>query len=181
MLDRKAARKAKDSGRDFKKDSDTGKLIINSDSDSAAGSEVDEDARLAGAAYQEALTSADGFTRDARGRVKFNKDTKKRRRDAMNVDENEDVEMADANASGTQGGKNKKQKRKAPTKVGQEFKAKVSLLELYYFYSLTRSTQRAGGDVKKGGMDPYAYLPLSQAAKGGKARGAQRVTVTGKW
>lgn len=34
--------------------------------------------------------------------------------------------------------------------------------------------------MKKGGVDPYAYLTLSQAAKGGKGKGQQKFTVTGK-
>lgn len=31
-------------------------------------------------------------------------------------------------------------------------------------------TQKAGGDLKKGGLDPYAYVPLKQAAKKGNRR-----------
>ena len=30
------------------------------------------------------------------------------------------------------------------------------------------ATQKAGGDVKKGGVDPFAYMSLSQAAKKGR-------------
>jgi ribosomal RNA-processing protein 12 len=39
--------------------------------------------------------------------------------------------------------------------------------------------QKAGGDVKKGGVDPYAYMTLSQAAKkkGGKSG---RIGIAGK-
>lgn len=37
--------------------------------------------------------------------------------------------------------------------------------------------QKAGGDVKKGKVDPYAYLPLSQAAK---RKGRDRIGVAGK-
>ncbi|KAI5117784.1 hypothetical protein M0805_000427 [Coniferiporia weirii] len=160
---RKAARKPGADASKFKTDESTGKLLIKPDSDADGDTGApDEDARLAGGAYQEALTSADGFTRDARGRVKFHKDTKKRRRDAADAEstfENADVEMAEANAEG----KNKKLKRNNSVKIGQEFKAK-----------------RAGGDIRKGGVDPYAYLPLSQAAKGGKGKGNQKVTVTGR-
>ena len=43
---------------------------------------------VAGAAYKESLTSVDGFTRGPHGRVKFNKDTKKRRRENEEEDEN---------------------------------------------------------------------------------------------
>jgi ribosomal RNA-processing protein 12 len=74
---------------------------------------------VAGTAYRETLTSADGFTRGPNGRIKFNKDTKKRRReeDAMDVDVDLD-EMSP--------GKSKKTKKKDELKFGHEFKAKVS-------------------------------------------------------
>ena len=38
--------------------------------------------------------------------------------------------------------------------------------------------QKAGGDIKKGGVDPYAYLPLSQAAK--KKGGKDKLGIAGK-
>ncbi|KAJ7578515.1 armadillo-type protein [Mycena floridula] len=132
----------------FKTDDETGKMIIDEDSDSemvpdAAPTDVE------GTAYREAITSVDGFTRGPNGRVKFNKDTKKRRRDEANDDG--DVEMGDPEAADS--GKNNANKRRKNPKLGHEFKAK-----------------KAGGDLKKGGVDPYAYLSLSQAAKkkGGK-------------
>lgn len=78
--------------------------------------QMEED--VAGTAYRESLTSVDGFTRGPNGRVKFNKDTKKRRRE----NEDDDVEMADAEATS-----GKKAKRKADPKFGHEFKAKVRL------------------------------------------------------
>lgn len=74
---------------------------------------------VAGTAYRETITSVDGFTRGLNGRVKFNKDTKKRRREN---DEMEDVEMADGEAPVA---KSKKNERKPNIKFGQEFKAKV--------------------------------------------------------
>lgn len=77
---------------------------------------------VAGTAYRETITSADGFTRGPNGRVKFNKDTKKRRREAD--DAGEDVEMADGEATG---GK-RSDKRRADSRLGHEFKAKVSSL-----------------------------------------------------
>jgi len=138
----------------FKTDEDTGKMIIDnisdSDNDDAAAA-----ADPAGSAYREAITSVDGFTRGPNGKIKFNKDTKKRRReeDAM------DVDMVDADE--VIGGKAKKPKKKNEPKFGHEFKAK-----------------KAGGDVKKGGVDPYAYMSLSQAAKGGRGRG--QIGITGK-
>lgn len=75
---------------------------------------------VAGIAYRESMTSVDGFTRGPNGRIKFNKDTKKRRREA---DEAEDVEMADGEMAPIS---TKKNKRRAEPKLGHEFKAKVS-------------------------------------------------------
>lgn len=95
---------------------------------------------VAGAAYREALTSADSFTRGPGGRIKFNKDTKKRRRE--NAVEDGDVEMGEVESG-------KPEKKRSEVKIGHEFRAK-----------------KAGGDLKKkGGPDPYAYVPLGQAAK----------------
>lgn len=86
------------------------------------GADDDETVRqqdVAGTAYRETITSVDGFTRGLNGQVKFNKDTKKRRREN---DEMEDVEMADGEAPVV---KSKKNKRKTDIKFGHEFKAKV--------------------------------------------------------
>ncbi|KAJ6587164.1 armadillo-type protein [Mycena vulgaris] len=126
----------------FKTDDDTGKMIIDEEGEDAGQPDAAVD--VAGTAYRENITSVDGFTRGANGRVKFNKDTKKRRRD--NEDLDGDVEMGDGEAGA---GKFKKAKRRTTEpKFGHEFKAK-----------------KAGGDVKKDGVDPYAYMSLSQAAK----------------
>jgi ribosomal RNA-processing protein 12 len=46
--------------------------------------------------------------------------------------------------------------------------------------SLLKGFQRAGGDVKKNGVDPYAYLTLGQAAGGKKGRGKAKVSILGK-
>ncbi|KAG6920273.1 hypothetical protein DXG01_005042 [Tephrocybe rancida] len=140
----------------FKTDEDTGKMIIDDEQGSdneGAGPSTD----VAGTAYRETMTSVDGFTRGPNGRVKFNKDTKKRRREEL---EAEDIEMADGE---TGPAASKKNKRKAEPKLGHEFKAK-----------------RAGGDVKKKGVDPYAYLSLSQAAKKGGRGGRSNLGITGK-
>ena len=63
---------------------------------------------VAGTAYRESLTSVDGFTRGPNGRVKFNKDTKKRRREDNDA---EDVEMADVQTSAA-----KKEKKRSGRK-----------------------------------------------------------------
>jgi len=85
-------------------------------------SDVDDDdapeaTNTGGTAYQEALTSIDGFTRGHNGRIKFNKDTKKRRME-------EDVMDVDASEMSPE--RVKKTKSKDEPKFGHEFKAKVS-------------------------------------------------------
>ncbi|KAI0062893.1 NUC173-domain-containing protein [Artomyces pyxidatus] len=136
----------------FRTDTDTGKMIIDDSSDSDAAHEAED--VVAGGAYREAMTSVDGFTRGPNGRVKFNKDTKKRRRENAAEEIDADVEMAEVDSG--RGGK-----RRSEVKLGREFKAK-----------------KAGGDLKKGGLDPYAYVPLGQAAKKGNRR--SRIGVAGK-
>ncbi|KAG1878300.1 armadillo-type protein [Suillus subluteus] len=137
----------------FKTDTDTGKIVINEDESDIEVSSRKAAKDVAGSAYRESMTSVDGFTRGPNGRIKFNKDTKKRRRE--NEDEDGDVEMVDGAATAT-----KKNKRPIEPKLGHEFKAK-----------------KAGGDVKKGGVDPYAYMSLSQAAK---KKGRNRTGIAGK-
>ena len=124
LLDAKSNRR-KQPGQDasrFKVDEDSGKMVIDEGPDS------DEDpaenpSDVAGTAYREAITSVDGFTRGPNGKIKFNKNTKKRRREEEAI---EDVEMADAQDTPT-GGKPKKPRSKSEPKLGQEFRAKVSV------------------------------------------------------
>ncbi|KAJ8077206.1 pre-rRNA processing protein [Marasmius tenuissimus] len=157
----------------FKTDDDTGKMVIDeNDSDEETSTPQQKSKEdVVGTAYRESITSVDGFTRGPNGRIKFNKDTKKRRReaqeaedDAMDVEENP-----------------KKQKTKqSNSRPGQEFKAKVKDPSvLSKDRPLTTTLQRAGGDVKKNGVDPYAYVTLSQAAgkKGGRKN---QIGITGK-
>ena len=97
--------KRKKPGQDatrFKTDEETGKMVL----DEGENDDVNMDDDLAGKAYRESLTSVDGFTRGPNGRVKFNKDTKKRRRDD---DDAEDIEMGDAQTRGK-----KEKKRSEP-------------------------------------------------------------------
>jgi ribosomal RNA-processing protein 12 len=98
-------------------------MIIDEEEDGAAAKKHAAD-NVGGSAYRESITSVDGFTRGPNGRVKFNKDTKKRRHDNNN-EMDEDVEMADAD--GAAAVKGKKAKRQVEVKLGHEFKAKVSL------------------------------------------------------
>jgi len=168
----KSRRKPGQEASRFKTDGTSGKMIIE-DSDSSAdenpanprnpGKSVHKgidtsavakgDTDGAGTAYIESMISTDGFTRGPNGRVKFNKDTKKRRRAEAELEDSMDVDEPAAIGAKTATPPNKKLREK---KLGHEFKAK-----------------KAGGDVKKGGLDPYAYVPLGQAArhqKGGKGR-----------
>lgn len=106
---------------------DAGKLVIESSDDEAADDRQED---VVGTAYHESLTSVDGFTRGPRGQVKFNKDTKKRRREADERDQ--DVEMADPEAAQARPPKNKK---KTDARLGQEFKAKASALRRFTAFS----------------------------------------------
>lgn len=100
--------------------------MIIDDSDGSANEtshihkEGSKDEDITGKAYKESMTSADGFIRGQGGRLKFNKDTKKRRREDMD----EDVEMADGENTGT--GRKKKEEKKE-LGFGHEFKAKVCM------------------------------------------------------
>jgi ribosomal RNA-processing protein 12 len=101
----------------FKTDEDTGRMVIedsDEDDEVAVGGEA-----VAGEAYKESMTSVDGFTRGPNGRIKFNKDTKKRRREEA---ETEDIEMGGVTVPSP--GKKAKGKRQEP-RLGAEFKAKV--------------------------------------------------------
>ncbi|PWA02640.1 hypothetical protein BB558_001204 [Smittium angustum] len=82
--------------------------------------------------YKESLTSADGFTRGMRNKIKFNK----RKSDDFAGDEDDIKPKETQNA----GKGNKRQK----ADVGNEYKSK-----------------RGKGDIKKKGkLEPYAYVPL---------------------
>lgn len=101
-------------------------MIIDEDSDSDAPPsraqvQVRKGEEVEGTAYKDSMISVDGFSKTPSGRVKFNKDTKKRRRVEMeDGDAAMDVDMADA----TVGDKSSKKKAK-DIKLGSEFKAKV--------------------------------------------------------
>lgn len=119
LLDTRSERKRKldqDASR-FKTDEDTGKIIIDEDASDKDG-QLSTD--LAGTAYRESITSVDGFTRGLNGRVKFNKNTKKRRQE---VDTPEDIDMADGESVPLAP---QKKKVKDESRIGHEFKAKVS-------------------------------------------------------
>ena len=114
----KKSRKLGQEAARFNVDAETGKMIIdNGDKANDETIEVEED--VVGTAYRDSIRSVDGFSRGPNGRVKFNKDTKKRRREELEG-EVEDVEMGDATANA-----GRKGKRHSPGKVGKEFRSKV--------------------------------------------------------
>ncbi|BGP27011.1 ribosomal protein [Rhodotorula toruloides] len=116
--------------------------------------------------YLEAMRGEDGHTRDARGRIKFNKTQGKRSRgdDYDDDDPERDVPVTEGLKELDVSGKKRwKKQKKEVQQVGSEFKAK-----------------RAGGDVKKNGMQPYAFVPLQQVAgKKSNQKGAPKVGITG--
>jgi ribosomal RNA-processing protein 12 len=99
----------------FKTDAETGRMIINEDN---SDSDVPQSKYIEGNLYKESFTSIDGFTRGPNGKIKFHKDTKKRRREEM---DEEDIEMVDAVVREA----SSKSRKRHEVKVGQEFKAKV--------------------------------------------------------
>lgn len=76
---------------------------------------------VVGTAYRNSISSVDGFSRGPGGRVKFNKDTKKRRREELEG-EIEDVQMGDVTIN-----TNRKSKKRSPEKLGKEFRSKVRI------------------------------------------------------
>lgn len=93
-------------------------MIIDGDEANGDAMEVGED--VVGTAYRDSIRSVDGFSRGPSGRVKFNKDTKKRRREELEG-EIEEVEMGDAAVN-----TGRKNKKTSPEKLGKEFRSKVS-------------------------------------------------------
>jgi len=100
-------------------------IIDDSDSDEANAEQQQED--VVGTAYRESMTSVDGFTRGPNGKIKFNKDTKKRRREEDAI---EDVEMVDVEEPKADS-RHKKSKKHNEPKFGHEFKAKVCFVFIF--------------------------------------------------
>ncbi|SCV66891.1 BQ2448_5537 [Microbotryum intermedium] len=161
----------KDLERHFKTDEKSGRMRFDDEGEKEGDGEVrirDQEREMMGAAstslsmgaYLEAMRGEDGHTLDAKGKAKFNKTQGKRARSGEFDDDDDDVQMDDAT-----GAKRKKKQGSSSSRetvrVGQEFKAK-----------------RAGGDVKKNGMEPYAFVPL-QAVAGKKAKGGPKIGLTG--
>ena len=93
--------------------------MIIDDGDEAGGETMEVEEDVVGTAYRDSIRSIDGFSRGPNGRVKFNKDTKKRRREELEG-ETEDVEMGDVAAN-----TGRKSKKRSPEKLGKEFRSKV--------------------------------------------------------
>ena len=118
-LQAKKHRKPGQEASRFKTDAETGRMIIGDDnSDEEVSQSRHRPEYMDANSYKESLTSVNGFTRGLNGRIKFHKDTKKRRREEMSED---DVEMADTAVDEVVS----KSKKRNEIKVGQEFKAKV--------------------------------------------------------
>lgn len=106
---------------DFKTDKESGRMIIDEDGSDQEPSAGDV---LAGSAYQTAITSVDGMSRDARGRLKLNKANKRGRA----VEAENDVDMLEGIMDDDRD--RKKKARRVPEKLGTEFRSKVGLVNL---------------------------------------------------
>jgi hypothetical protein len=120
-----SAKKRRRPGQDaeaFKVDADTGRMVID-DSDSEPEQQKQPSAadRVAGSAYQTAMTSVDGMRRDDRGRLKFNKNTKRGRA----LEEENDTDMLQ-DIMAEEPSKKKKAKKEVE-KLGGEFRSKVCI------------------------------------------------------
>ena len=100
--------------------------MVIDDRDEANDETMKAEEDVVGTAYRDSIHAVDGFSRGPGGRVKFNKDTKKRRREEKES-EIEDVEMGDV-ATNT----NRKNKKRSPEKLGKEFRSKVRISERAY-------------------------------------------------
>ncbi|SCZ95695.1 BZ3500_MvSof-1268-A1-R1_Chr8-1g09735 [Microbotryum saponariae] len=164
----KGKKERKDLERHFKTDQKSGRMRFDEEGEKEVGGEVrmrDQEAEVGGeasssmGAYLEAMRGEDGHTLDAKGKAKFNKTQGKRARSGEFDDD--DVHMDDGTEVGAKRKKKGGPSSRETVRVGHEFKAK-----------------RAGGDVKKNGMEPYAFVPL-QAVAGKKAKGGPKIGLTG--
>lgn len=121
-----SAKKRRRPGQDaaaFKVDEDTGRMVIDESEPEAEHPEKPSAGDMvAGSAYQTAMTSVDGMRRDDKGRLKFNKNTKRGR--ALEVENDTDV-LQDIMAEEPP---KKKKAKKEVEKLGGEFRSKVCLV-----------------------------------------------------
>ncbi|WFD19291.1 pre-rRNA processing protein [Malassezia caprae] len=147
---RAARRQPGQEARAFETD-ESGRLRIPGD-EAAAEPAAEVDAQ-AGSAYLAKSQGVDGFTFGRGGAVKFNKNTKRTRANEREDDDDEAPAPTDA----------PRRPKRTKQAIGAEFKAR-----------------RAQGDVQKGGMSPYAYVPLSSVTGKKKAKQASKLAITGK-
>ncbi|KAJ1736217.1 pre-rRNA processing protein [Coemansia biformis] len=88
--------------------------------------------------YVQSLKSKDGFYRTANQKIKF------RKRQGGDSDDEMDVGSDDEGGKQGRAGAKKRSKGNSGAAYGREFRAK-----------------KAQGDVKRGNVDPYAYIPLN--------------------
>jgi hypothetical protein len=86
------------------------------------------DEQLGGAAYRDTLVSVDGFTRNPNGTIKFHKDTKKRRKEEMEMG---DMDLDAPEEQSKSGFGPERTKKRKEARVGQEFKAKARNASVY--------------------------------------------------
>ena len=150
-----------DDQQGYRTDLQSGKLVFNQEDEVNGAGDMDrmpEDGDSMNA-YLEAISGEDGFRRDAKGNVKFNKPTKRARAQLEEDELLEDVKDRLADLGVAKAGERPKKQKKTKESIGGEFKAR-----------------RAGGDVKKaGGPNPYAYVPL-----GGNGKKRQGLNTVGK-
>lgn len=167
-------------GARFRSDVDTGKMLIEEEEEEGlsahggaprgkkrkSGDDVEEEVDEDGAAdaYAGLSLGADGHSHTRTGAVKFNKNTKKTRaaEAERDVDERDDHVRQIGAAAGEGKAEQRKRQKKEKTSIGAPFRA-----------------QKAQGDVQRGGLSPYAYVPLG-AVSGKRAGGAARqLDITG--
>ncbi|GAA5992112.1 hypothetical protein JCM10908_001772 [Rhodotorula pacifica] len=160
------AEKRKPLDSHFKKDESGRIRVEDSDDDSDDGAAANAPARSSNAgmgAYVEAMAGEDGHSRDAKGRIRFNKTQGKRSRDHRDDDNDGEVDVpVTEGLKELEIKKRFKKQKKETVHVGNEFKAK-----------------RAGGDVKKDGMQPYAFVPLQQVAGKKSNQKGPKLGITG--
>ncbi|WRT66755.1 uncharacterized protein IL334_003718 [Kwoniella shivajii] len=156
-----SARKQRKPGQDashFQTDK-TGKLVIQEDNDPDDNQGQAGSSRTDGGVMMSRNT-VDGHTRDSKGNLKFNRNTKKVREDEREMNEMFDEEEKKIDGRKMQ---DRRKKRKAMG-LGEEFKAK-----------------RAGGDIKRNnGPDPYSYVSLGQAGSRKNGKGGNKINLTNK-
>lgn len=167
-------------GSQFKRDSKTGKMLIDEDSDEESDEEQrrTRDINRTTNAYLEAINGEDGFKRDAKGNIKFNK-KKRKSTDLVDDDDQDSIQEAvqgfhlDDGLDQAERNKKKKVKR-VKEKLGAEFKAKKAGGDRVI-------TKDKHGKPIQGGLSPFAYLPLNDLnSKKNRNRVFKNLNITGK-